>query len=198
MLKIGLTGGIGTGKSTVREMLGEKGARVFDADAVAKRLMEEDPAVRQGLEPILGVHAWDSDGRLNRPWIAKRIFGDDDVRKAVNGVVHPAVHAAFDRAAEEAAEQGAPAIVREAALLPGPEQRRQLDILITVTAPRAARLQRVLDRDQMTVPQIEERMRAQPEESQYATLADDVIRNTGSLEDLREEVDRIWNRWLAS
>ena len=193
-----MTGGIGTGKSTVRDMLHAKGAVVFDADAVAKHLMEEDAQVREGLMDVLGSQTWSDDGRLNRSWIASRIFGDDSVRRAVNAVVHPAVHRAFDQAASDAERDRAPAIVREAALLPPTSVREKLDLIITVAASKAVRLQRVLDRDGMTVSDIEERMRAQPESDQYAALADEIIHNNGSLEDLQQEVDRIWSSRLAS
>lgn len=198
MLKIGLTGGIGSGKSTVRDMLRAKGAVVFDADAVAKHLMEEDEAVRAGLIEVLGPQAWNADGRLNRPWISGRIFADGDVRKAVNAVVHPAVYEAFDRAASEAEESGAPAIVREAALLPPASIRDSLDIVLAISAPKSLRLQRVLDRGGLTVSDIEGRMSAQPENEQYVAFADEILYNNGSLSDLQKEVDRIWRGWFAS
>lgn len=198
MLKIGLTGGIGSGKSTVRDMLQAKGATIFDADAVAKRLMEEDASVREGLLEVLGPKTWDDQGRLNRAWIAGRIFNDEKLRKAVNAIVHPAVYEAFDQASAHAEAEGAPAIVREAALLPPTSVQRRLDKILTVAASSAIRLQRVLDRGGMTVADIESRMRAQPDAEQYAALADEVIHNNGSLDELQQEVDRIWNRWLAS
>lgn len=198
MLKIGLTGGIGSGKSTVRDMLQAKGAVVFDADAVAKRLMEEDESVRAGLMEVLGPKTWNEDGRLNKTWIAGRIFGNDELRKSVNAIVHPAVYEAFDEAAAAADEGGAPAIVREAALLPPRSVRQTLDLVITVSAPKAVRLQRVLDRGGLSVSEIEARMSAQPASEQYAALADEIVHNTGPPENLQGEVDRIWNRWLAS
>lgn len=198
MLRIGLTGGIGSGKSAVRDLLAAQGAHIFDADAVAKELMVNDPNVKAALLDLMGPDVWKSDGLLNKPWIAKRIFGSDSLRKAVNEIVHPAVHAAFDTAAREALEKGAPAIVREAALLPGRNQRNKMDRLVAVLAPRAARLQRILERDGMTVSEIEGRMRAQPEDDQYAALADDVIRNDGTLDDLERTVGLLWTSWMAS
>jgi dephospho-CoA kinase len=198
MLKIGLTGGIGSGKSAVRDLLAGKGAVIFDADAVARRLMESDPDVREALRKVLGSHAWQEDGSLNKPWIAKRIFSDDDLRSSVNDIVHPAVHAAFKQDADAAERSGASAIVREAALLPTPERRRALDRLVAVVAPRSVRLQRVLLRDGLTVSEIEDRMKAQPDDELYAAFADDVIRNEGTLDDLAASVDELWTAWMTS
>ncbi|MGB0651058.1 MAG: dephospho-CoA kinase [Rhodothermales bacterium] len=198
MLKIGLTGGIGSGKSTVRDMLQDKGAVVFDADAVAKHLMEEDESVREGLMDVLGPQTWNADGRLNRSWIARQIFADDNVRKAVNAVVHPAVYEAFDLTASRAEASGAPAIVREAALLPPASIREKLDSVVAISASKAVRLQRVLDRGGLTVSEIEGRMGAQPDNEQYVAFADEIILNNGSLSDLQKEVDRIWKGWFAS
>lgn len=198
MLKIGLTGGIGSGKSVVRDMLAAKGARIFDADATAKQLMVSDPTVRAALLELLGPEAWQSDGSLNKPWIAKRIFGSHSLRRAVNAIVHPAVHAAFEKEAARARDQGVPVIVREAALIPEREQRSKLDRLVAVIAPRVLRIQRVLDRDGLTVSDIEKRMRAQPGDDQYAALADDVVRNDGTLDDLARTVDSLWTMWIQS
>ena len=198
MLKIGLTGGIGSGKSTVRDRLQAKGAVVFDADGVAKRLMEEDESVRKDLMDVLGPQTWNEEGRLNRSWIASRIFEDGALRQAVNEIVHPAVYDAFDLAAAAAEAEGAPAIVREAALLPPASIRQRLDVVLTVSAPKTMRLQRVLNRGGLSVSEIEARMNAQPASELYEALADEIICNNGSLEDLQSEVDRIWKRLLAS
>jgi dephospho-CoA kinase len=198
VLKIGLTGGIGSGKSTVRDRLQAKGAVVFDADDVAKRLMEEDESVRKDLMDVLGPQTWNEEGRLNRSWTASRIFEDGALRQAVNEIVHPAVYDAFDLAAAAAEAEGAPAIVREAALLPPTSIRQRLDVVLTVSAPKTMRLQRVLNRGGLSVSEIEARMNAQPASELYEALADEIICNNGSLEDLQSEVDRIWNRLLAS
>lgn len=196
MLRIGLTGGIGSGKSVVRDLLARKGAGVFDADQVARSLMEKDPAVKDALEKVLGPMAWLEDGTLNKPYIAKRIFGDAAIRNAVNGIVHPAVHHAFEQEARAAEERGVPVYVREAALLPRPEHRALLDRLVAVVAPRAQRLQRVLKRDELTMSDVEDRMRAQPDDEHYAAVADDIIRNDGTLEELEERVDQLWSTWF--
>ena len=196
MLRIGLTGGIGSGKSAVRDLLGRKGARIFDADAEAKRLMVDDADVKAALHGVLGDRGWLRDGSLNRRWIAERLFSDAELRKQVNAIVHPAVQAAFETAAEKAAGQGARVFVREAALLPPPDQRASLDCLVAVTAPREVRIRRVMERDGMTWSDVEARMAAQPRDEDYAALADDIVPNGGSLAELSARVDTLWNTWM--
>lgn len=196
MLRIGLTGGIGSGKSAVRDLLGRKGARIFDADAEAKRLMVEDADVKAALHGVLGDRGWLRDGSLNRRWIAEQLFSDADLRKQVNAIVHPAVQAAFEAAAEKAEAQGARVFVREAALLPPPDQRASLDRLVAVTAPREVRIRRVMERDGMIWSEVEARMSAQPRDEDYAALADDIVANGGSLADLSARVDTLWNAWM--
>lgn len=197
MLRIGLTGGIGSGKSAVRDLLGRKGARIFDADAVAKQLMVDDAAVKASLLEVLGERAWLRDGSLNRRWIAERLFADEALRLRVNGIVHPAVHHAFEAAVAKAEAQGATVLVREAALLPPPEQRAALDRLVAVTAPRDLRIKRVMARDGMTYSDVEARILAQPRDEDYAAVADDVIINGGTLAELSGKVDGLWNEWMT-
>lgn len=196
MLRIGLTGGIGSGKSEVRRLLADRGAQIFDADQVAKQLMVSDPDVMADLKEVLGDRAWHADGSLNRSWIAGRLFSDDAIREAVNGIVHPAVYRAFTEAASRAEEEGAKAMVREAALLPPPEQREALDRIVAVTAPQALRIQRVMQRDGSTYAEVESRMAAQPRDTDYAAVADHVISNGGSLEELAAQVDALWSAWI--
>ena len=196
MLRIGLTGGIGSGKSAVRDLLGRKGARIFDADAVAKQLMVEDAEVKSALHKVLGDRGWLKDGSLNRRWIAERLFSDAELRGQVNAIVHPAVHAAFVAAADRAKSQGVQVFVREAALLPPPDQRAFLDRLVAVTAPKDVRIRRVMERDGLTYSDVEARMQAQPRAEDYAAMADDVIANGGTIADLSGHVDVLWNEWM--
>jgi len=146
---------------------------------------------------VLGSQAWLPDGSLNKPWIADRIFGDKSVRLAVNEIVHPAVHAIFDEHSRAAEAQGVRVFVREAALLPPPEDRGRLDRWAVVTAPRAERMQRVLERDQTTTERVFERMNSQPTDAAYEAAADDIIRNTGTLAELEDRVDHLWNAWTT-
>jgi dephospho-CoA kinase len=197
MLRVGLTGGIGSGKTTVRNLLARKGAGIFDADEEARTLMQEDPTVKAALEGVLGSQAWLPDGTLNKPWIADRIFGDRSVRLAVNEIVHPAVQAIFEERARTAEAQGVRVFVREAALLPPPEDRGRLDRWVVVTAPRAERMQRILERDHTTTERVCERMNSQPTDAAYAAAADDIIRNTGTIAELEDRVDDLWNAWTT-
>jgi len=198
MIRVGLTGGLGSGKSAVRDLLAARGADVFDADSVAKDLMTHDPAVKQQLESILGPDSWLPSGELDRPFIARRLFADDDLRSRVNAVVHPAVHTAFDKAVDEASAQGVPMIVREAALLPAVRQLDQLDTLIAVKASKPIRVQRALDRGGLSLPDIERRIAAQPGWTEYAALADRILDNNGTMDELETQVDELWNELVGS
>ena len=196
MLRIGLTGGIGSGKSVIRDMLARKGARIFDADSVAKELMISDPGVMDGLRSLLGNDAWRDDGSLNRAWIAEKVFSDDALRESLNAIVHPAVHRAFVQAARKAELEGAPAIVREAALLPSTAQRGHLDRIVAVLAPEEDRIDRVMGRDGVSRADVEARMAAQPDNDDYAGVADDIIDNAGSLQHLETTIDTLWKQWM--
>jgi len=193
MITIGVTGGIGSGKSTVCRMLQKRGARIFDADSVAKRLMTENPDLRRAIEAIIGPEAYRRDGSLDRGLMARRIFSDDALRHRVNVAVHPVVHAAFESAVREARRDGVPALVREAAILPS---EKRVDVLVAVLAPEDDRLGRVMKRDGAEVAAVRSRMLAQTDDARYRERADVVIENDGSLEDLDAKVDALWNRFV--
>lgn len=193
MIRVGITGGIGSGKSFVRDVFKRNGARVFDADSEARELMENDPDVMEKLRGVLGEKAWQPNGKLDRRWIAARIFSDDELRKQVNAIVHPAVRQRFMAVASESEAEGLPMLVREAALLPSISQLDQLDVLIFVTAPEAVRLQRVMSRDNVVTSDVEARMRAQPSDQEYAAVSDIVLKNDGSIDELETAVEKLWN-----
>lgn len=196
MLRIGLTGGIGSGKSVVRDMLARQGARIFDADSVAKELMVTDSGVMDAMRSLFGDDAWLDDGSLNRTWIAGKVFSDDALRASLNAIVHPAVYRAFLEAARKAELEGAPAIVREAALLPSADQRGHLDRVVAVLAPEEDRLARVMERDGASRAEVEARMAAQPHNDDYAAVADDIINNSGSLQNLENTIEALWKQWM--
>ena len=197
MIRIGLTGGIGSGKSEVRSFLEALGAVVFDADSQAKASMVEDREVVNRLSDILGREAYQADGSLNKSFISERIFADADLREKVNSVVHPAVFARFEEAAKQAQSAGAPAIVREAALLPAPVWRDSLDVLVAVLAPKSLRLERAMVRDGASLSEIESRMDAQPDEEVYRAVADVLIVNDSGLQDLKSKVEAFWSDLIS-
>lgn len=197
MIRIGITGGIGSGKSTVRDFLERRGATVFDADREARHLMTQDVLLKSKLIEVLGERAYLEDGSLNRPFISGLIFSSEELRHRINALVHPEVFKKFTLAAEEAEKAGEVAIVREAAILPPPELRNELDIMIVVKTRQDERVRRVEKRDETTVGKIEMRAAAQASDQEFEAVADVLIENDGSLEELERKVDEVWAMVLA-
>ncbi|HUF08808.1 MAG TPA: dephospho-CoA kinase [Rhodothermales bacterium] len=185
---IGVTGGIGSGKSTVCKFLQSFGARIFNADDLAKRIMNDDLQVRQEVIDAFGVDSYTVSGRLNTGYLAKEIFSDTEHVKRINAIVHPRVLAAFSSAAEMARRDGVGLMVMEAALIYESGADELLDYVVVVDAPADARLARVSERDGVSKEEVAARMRHQLDPEELARRADFVIRNDGSLEDLRNKV----------
>jgi dephospho-CoA kinase len=175
MLKVGLTGGIGSGKSVVARVFSILGIPVYQADAEARRLMEEDHQLRAALAQRFGSGIY-VDGRLDRNAMAARLFGNDAAVADANALVHPVVRADFER---WAAEQQSPYAIMEAALMAENEGWRRFDAVVAVACPEAERIRRVMVRDQATEGQVRARMRHQASEEERLRIAHHVIRNDG-------------------
>ncbi|MBK9175928.1 MAG: dephospho-CoA kinase [Flavobacteriales bacterium] len=175
MLKIGLTGGMGSGKTTVAGIFGVLGVPVFAADERAKALMDKDPAVRSALIVRFGEGIY-AAGRLDRNALAKIIFNDADALNAVNAIVHPAVRANFQ---QWAGDQQAPYVIMEAAIMAENEGWKQFDQVITVACPEQERVRRVMERDGLTEQQVRARLRNQASEEERQRIAHHAIRNDG-------------------
>jgi dephospho-CoA kinase len=191
MIQVGLTGGIGSGKSTVASFFRKLGIPVYDSDARAKELMKNDPDLRKAITGLLGEQAYQY-GNLDRKWIASRVFSDPELLTALNALVHPAVRRDFGQ--WSTAQQG-PYVVQEAAVLMENGGYRELDFNILVTAPETMRISRVVKRDQVTEIQVRERMRNQWTDADKIPLADFVIENT-NLENTRRQVELIHRKLL--
>ena len=187
MLKIGLTGGIGSGKSTVARIFEVLGIPVYYADDRAKQLMASDPELIRAITGLLGAGAYDAEGRLNRSWIAQRVFADPALLKQLEALVHPAVLADGDSWFE--AQSGKPYAIKEAALLFESGGYKALDKIVVVTAPLALRIQRVVGRDKTTPEEVEARIRRQMPEEEKVGLADFVILNDGAHSLIRQVMD---------
>jgi len=175
-IKVGVTGGIGSGKSVVCRLFRVLGAPVFDADSEAKRLMATDAGLIAAIRSEFGDEAYDDDGTLNRGYLAGKVFNDEQRLEILNGLVHPVAI----RAGEVwAGNQDAPYTVKEAALLFESGSFRLNDYTILVTAPEAMRIERVVQRDVVTPEQVRARMRRQWPEEKKARLADFTIVNDG-------------------
>lgn len=194
MTTLGLTGGIGSGKTTVCGFLEEQGARVFYADVEAKRLMQEDETARAEIVDAFGKEAYREDGSLNRAYLAERVFGDPDRLERLNAIVHPRVFDAFSAAEDRAEEEGVSLLVLEAALLFEAGGDAHVDGTAAVVAPDADRIERVVTRDDVSPDQVRARMEHQLSQDELRRRADYVIENDGSLDDLRRKsVDLYWS-----
>lgn len=175
-LKVGVTGGIGSGKSLICELFRLLGIPVFDADGEARRLMTSDDGLVQAIRKTYGDDAYLADGTLNRAYLAAVVFSDPEKLKELNALVHPVVIQAGE---DWAAEQDAPYTIKEAALLFESGSFKLNHYNILVTAPEDTRVARVMARDGVTAEQVKARMERQWPDERKAPLADLIIDNDG-------------------
>ncbi|HHP7238700.1 dephospho-CoA kinase [Longibacter sp.] len=187
MTTLGVTGGIGSGKTTVCGFLAEQGARVFYADLEAKRLMTEHEGLRADIADAFGDESFKDDGSLNRKHLADVVFQSPDRVERINALVHPRVHEAFAEAAERAEEEGVEVLVHEAALIFESGGDEHLDAVAVVVAPDDDRIARVVERDDTTADDVRARMTHQLPQEELRRRADYVIENDGTLDDLRRK-----------
>ncbi len=189
---IGLTGGIGSGKSTVSKMFMELGIPVYDSDSEAKNLMEHSANLKAAIKQLLGKDAY-KEGKLNRAYIAAKVFNDTDLLKRLNGIVHPAVREHF---MEWAKKQSTPYVVQETALIFENDSQDQYDHTILVTAPKDLRVQRVIDRDGVDRKAVLERMKNQMDDAEKKAMANFCIENV-DLETTRKTVKELHTKLMA-
>ena len=182
MIKVGITGGIGSGKTTVCEIFERLCVPVYYADKQAKYLMETDKKLREAIRQLFGDEAFDSENNLNRAFIAGIVFKDEEKLLALNALVHPAVKADYDSWNAILARKEYPYSLKEAALLVESGSYKDLDKLIVVSAPLEDRIKRVMARDNITAEQVKARIDAQLPESEKVKLADYVIDNNLIME----------------
>lgn len=170
---VGLTGGIGSGKSTVAEMLGALGVPVYNSDLAAKELMVGSKVLRRKIVALLGPDAYEGQA-LNRGYIASRVFNDKVLLQKLNEIVHPAVRKHFVKWCKK---QGHPYVVQETALLFENGSNYSYDKTVLVTAPKDIRIKRIIERDGSTEAQVLDRMANQMPDEEKLPLADFVIEN---------------------
>jgi dephospho-CoA kinase len=191
MSVIGLTGGIGSGKSTVARVFESLGYPVFDADKEALALYENDPTLLPEVVELYGEGILLPNGRLNRMALATVVFNDESALKKLNALVHPRVAVRFE---EWKNRQHAPAVIREAAILYESGSDAGCDAVIVVTAPEELRIKRVMQRNGISEAEVRARMARQWPESTLVECADEVIVNddkTLVLPQIMKVVNRI-------
>lgn len=173
---VGITGGIGSGKSTVAKIFSILGIPVYFADDRAKWLMGNDEILKTQIKKLLGTESYFSDGNLNRSFLAKEIFSSPEKVKAINSLVHPAVEKDFS---DWASQQTTPYVLKEAALIFETGSHEGLDHVINVSSPLKVRIARTLMRDPFrSEEQVNQIINQQLPDEQKNELADFVIKNT--------------------
>ena len=174
MLKIGLTGGIGSGKTTVAKIFETLGVPVYYADDVAKQLMQEDNVLKQSIINIFGKDSYTTDGKLNRSYLSATVFSNPHQLERLNAIVHPAT---IQHAEQWMQQQQAPYVIKEAALIFESGSQSTLDYVIGVYAPQVLRIQRTIKRDNIDEDKVLQRMQNQIDENIKMRLCDRVIQN---------------------
>lgn len=174
---VGVTGGIGSGKTMVCKIFGALGVPVFEADKEARLLLEKDDSTRNQLSLLLGKDIFPGPGVVDRAAMAKLIFSDKELLGRVNRIVHPVVRRRF---AEWRATRHAVYVIQEAAILFETGGYLDMDLMVHVSAPEELRIRRVTDRDQVTQEQVRSRMTNQWTDERKSALADFVILNDGN------------------
>jgi len=181
---IGLTGGIGSGKTTVAQFIQKQGYPVYNSDQRAIELVNNDTSLKSQITQLLGAEAYDAKGAYNRKWIAGLVFENEELLKKLNAIIHPAVREDFQK---WVLNQEKGLVFQETALL----FENQLNVYcfktILVTASQNIRIKRVMDRDGKTYREVENVVDNQMQESEKESLADYVILNHGTLEELEAQ-----------
>lgn len=178
MIQVGITGGIGSGKSLVSKVFKTLGYLVYDADAAAKNCYVENETLKQQVIALFGEQSYTPEGDLNRVYLSEQVFGHADQLKALNALVHPVVAAHYQAwLAKHSSEK---IVFKEAAILMETGNYQQMDFNILVTAPEEMRIARVMKRDQSTKEEVMSRINKQWPDAKKAPLADLVLANDGT------------------
>jgi dephospho-CoA kinase len=199
VLRVGLTGGIGSGKSEVSRRLAERGAVLIDADVAAREVVVPGSPGLARIAGTFGAGVLRPDGSLNRERLGEIVFSDPGLRTKLNEIVHPLVRAWMQEAEEAAVRAAAgaralagPVVVHDVPLLAESRGRAGFDVVIVVDVPPEAQAERLVRLRGMPAEQARARMAAQASREQRLALADIVIDNSGSLDDLDRRVGEVW------
>lgn len=193
LLRVGLTGGIATGKSTVSRMFAELGVWVLDADRAARAVVEPGEPAWCEVKQAFGAEYFLPDGHLDRAKLGKLVFADEQARKKLEGIIHPKVYELMEREASQREVAGDKLVIFDIPLLfeTGYEK---LDKTIVVYVPLAVQLKRLMERDGLNKEEAEKRIAAQMPMEEKIARADFVIDNSGGVESTRQAVQELWQR----
>jgi dephospho-CoA kinase len=192
---VGLTGGIGSGKSAAAEEFARLGAAVVDTDSVARELTEAGGAALPHIKSLFGEAFIQPSGAMDRKAMRERVFADPRAKRALEGLLHPLIRAESQR---RIAAASAPYVVHVVPLLvESPEYRGQFDRVLVIDAPEPAQLERVAARSGLSESEVRAIVRTQATRAERLAAADDVVENSGTLDALREQVRVLHNKYLA-
>lgn len=195
MITLGVTGGMGSGKSEFCQALAELGATVLYADTLAKEMMQNDSDLKAQIVKTFGEESYLESGQLNTLYLAEQAFSKHGVNK-LNQLVHPAVKKETLKRITEAKSKGVKLFVKEAALLLLEGRPAEFDHIVLLKANQQERVKRIQGRDQRTLSDILGRMKAQPSEDEMELLSDIIIENEGSLDELRLNANKLYQELI--
>lgn len=193
MLKIGVTGGIGSGKSVVCRIFSKYGVPVFRSDDVAKKLYNSNPIVKKKLINLLGPETYTSRGKLDRKYVASKIFSNKSLKKKVEAIVHPVVKKERKKKFTEWQRKGYKMAIVESALIFEAGLDKEMDIIVIVDANESVRIARIGKRDAISRDQVKLRLKNQINTNKNIKKADFVIYNNDSLKKLESKVRFLYN-----
>lgn len=196
MLRVGLTGGLASGKSTVAGLLARRGAAVFDADRIVRELYAPGAEGAAAARELFGEAVLDAAGNIDRARIAEVVFADPRRRHELEARIHPLVGREIERRFAEAERAGAPVAVAESSQLFEARTESRYDRVLLIMAPDAVRLRRWEEKGG-DPEDARRRMAAQLSPAEAFDRADDVLVNDGSAEDLERKVDELWSQWTS-
>ena len=194
MFAVGITGGIGSGKSTAAGRFVELGVPAIDADVVAREVVKPGRSALKRVIDTFGVEVATTDGRLDRVKLRKIVFSDSEKKSQLENILHPEIHAEILR---QLSESTAPYTVVVIPLLAESKRQYPLDRILVIDAPHELQIDRVSVRDNQSPQEVEHIIQLQASRQARMAIADDVIVNNGSTQDLQHEVDALHKKYLA-
>jgi dephospho-CoA kinase len=188
--RVALTGGIASGKTTVANLFAAHGVPLVDTDLIAREVVEPGQPALAAVVATFGADVLDQEGRLDRRRLREIIFGDAAARGRLEAILHPAIRAEMERQSAAAADAG-PYQLLVIPLLAEGGRRNHVDRVLVIDTPESVQVARLMARDAVTREQAEASLRAQAARTARLGIADDVVTNTGRIEDLRDQVDAL-------
>lgn len=194
MLKVGITGGIGSGKSTITSLFHDLGVPIYNSDDRAKWLLSNDVDLMDQIKILFGQESY-SNNKLNRAHIANIVFQDNDMLKQLNAIVHPLVKIDFENWL--LLQKKEPLVIKEAAILIESGAYKELDVLIVVLADKKTRIKRVINRDNVSKEEVEKRMETQISDSERLKFANFSVDNNTDQSNLKMQVGELYKQLLS-